>query len=782
LQLPKKKLVSNHTSSMSVYTWGRGDQGQLGCGEMKDLFHLDPLLLEGRMGAVVRLACGDFHCLAVNEFGDVYAWGRGRSGQLGDGTRKPVQKTPQKIEALDQERITDVACGSHHCLAVTQEGKVFQWGACHRFQGSTPNFAEKVAMPGMGEWNERKLKLIEGSHALYYATQCPTADAGNEVTYLSPEVANFGAFVSKDDLFPLQVPGLEHEKIISVSAGYSFSLAVAESGHLYSWGFNEKRQLGLLHRFNQETPVLVSTLAGLGVKIVKACCGQQHVIAMSSDGAVYSWGLGVLGQLGHGDCVDSGLPRPIQYFEGHTVVDIACGSHHSVVVTSAGQVFTFGSSEYGQLGGETDAEDWQTAYSHLHGARSYLGATPKPLPFDFDGLKVVKVSCGDLHSIVLCATGEIYTFGWGLNGALGHGDRRFQHFPRLVAKLKGEKILCVDASSHSTIVATASCVSLFAGDFKTLINNPLYSDLTFVIQNKTIAAHKAIVYPRCSALRTLCESRLTPENNQIIIDDEDFHIFNALIKYMYCDLLPGVPLHHIPKLKKLAFKYSLPHLIYICNRMSFNGSIGGNPTVEVVPSTFALDLSLALQKGNCFSDIQLVLPDGNSVYAHKAVLAARSDYFKTLFEGSFQEGKNPTLHLGEIDLPTLRAVLNYIYTNRITLQLNGSGIVDDTEFAISSDSIVDVLMASGRFLLSGLRQRIERELELNLNLDIVTDLLLVSEIAQSPKLKKACLQMIGKNQDQLKALPEYAQFTKVASPTLMSELDQIFSKMSVTCQ
>jgi alpha-tubulin suppressor-like RCC1 family protein len=79
--------------------------------------------------------------------------------------------------------------------------------------------------------------------------------------------------------------------------------------HLHR-GFNEKRQLGLSHRFNQETPVLISHLAH--IKIVKVKCGQQHSLALSEDGHVYSWGLGVLGQLGHGECRDAGVPTKIE--------------------------------------------------------------------------------------------------------------------------------------------------------------------------------------------------------------------------------------------------------------------------------------------------------------------------------------------------------------------------------------------------------------------------------------------------------------------------------------
>lgn len=54
-------------------------------------------------------------------------------------------------------------------------------------------------------------------------------------------------------------------------------------------GFNEKRQLGILHRFNQEKPQLIKSLADAGVVIAKVECGQQHVLALSTEGQVFSW-------------------------------------------------------------------------------------------------------------------------------------------------------------------------------------------------------------------------------------------------------------------------------------------------------------------------------------------------------------------------------------------------------------------------------------------------------------------------------------------------------------
>lgn len=68
---------------------------------------------------------------------------------------------------------------------------------------------------------------------------------------------NFGAFTPYRQPLPELVSALNKVKVIEVAAGYSFSLAVTSTGEVYSWGFNEKCQLGLGHRYNQSALFLL---------------------------------------------------------------------------------------------------------------------------------------------------------------------------------------------------------------------------------------------------------------------------------------------------------------------------------------------------------------------------------------------------------------------------------------------------------------------------------------------------------------------------------------------
>lgn len=103
------------------------------------------------------------------EFGDVYSFGRGRQGQGGNGT-KSIKSccSPQQVMPLQPERIVKVACGANHCLAVTVEGEVFQWGSMSRFlDNNTEFFGGLVQMPGMSAWNKTRNDLVRESHEAY---------------------------------------------------------------------------------------------------------------------------------------------------------------------------------------------------------------------------------------------------------------------------------------------------------------------------------------------------------------------------------------------------------------------------------------------------------------------------------------------------------------------------------------------------------------------------------------------------------------------------------------
>ena len=77
---------------------------------------------------------------------------------------------------------------------------------------------------------------------------------------------------------------------------------------------------------------------------------SDHSLALTADGAVWSWGDGASGQLGHGDGQTQLLPKRIEALVGRRVVAVSAGYFHSLARTADGAVFTWGEGESGCLG------------------------------------------------------------------------------------------------------------------------------------------------------------------------------------------------------------------------------------------------------------------------------------------------------------------------------------------------------------------------------------------------------------------------------------------------
>ncbi|CAB3376988.1 Hypothetical predicted protein [Cloeon dipterum] len=116
------------SSSGSVFSWGENTYGQLGLGTAEPI--KVPTKISGPLEhkRVVQVACGIDHTLALTSEGEVYAFGRNDTGQLGLGTTDD-HWLPQKVCGLQDGRVvTSVACQALTSFALLQSGEIDSWG------------------------------------------------------------------------------------------------------------------------------------------------------------------------------------------------------------------------------------------------------------------------------------------------------------------------------------------------------------------------------------------------------------------------------------------------------------------------------------------------------------------------------------------------------------------------------------------------------------------------------------------------------------------------------
>ena len=126
---------TDHTVLLSntgcVYSLGLGSRGQLGHGDILD--RKEPAIIEALAGvAMMMVACGSWHSLALSIYGDIYSWGWNEHGQLGHSAGPQAPSTvplPTLIENSDNSlNFATISCGARHSAAVTEDGQLYMWG------------------------------------------------------------------------------------------------------------------------------------------------------------------------------------------------------------------------------------------------------------------------------------------------------------------------------------------------------------------------------------------------------------------------------------------------------------------------------------------------------------------------------------------------------------------------------------------------------------------------------------------------------------------------------
>ncbi|XP_065877352.1 PH, RCC1 and FYVE domains-containing protein 1-like isoform X3 [Euphorbia lathyris] len=381
-----------------VFIWGEwtgdgvlgGGAHRVGSGFGLKMDSLLPKALESTVVLDIQnIACGGRHAALVTKQGEVFSWGEESGGRLGHGVDCDVLH-PKLVDALSSINIELVACGEYHTCAVTLSGDLYTWG------DGTYNFG--------------------------------LLGHGNEVSHWVPKRVN---------------GPLEGIHVSSISCGPWHTAVVTSSGQLFTFGDGTFGVLGHGDRKSVSMPREVESLKGL--RTVRAACGVWHTAAVvevmvgnssssnCSSGKLFTWGDGDKGRLGHGDKEAKLVPTCVAALVEPNFCQVACGHSMTVALTTSGHVYTMGSPVYGQLGNP-----------HADGK----------LPNRVDGRLsksfVEEIACGAYHVAVLTSKTEVYTWGKGANGRLGHGDTDDRNFPSLVEALKDKQVKSIACGTNFT--------------------------------------------------------------------------------------------------------------------------------------------------------------------------------------------------------------------------------------------------------------------------------------------------------------------------------------------
>ena len=288
------------------------------------------------------------------------------------------------------------------------------------------------------------------------------AETGKLFAFGSGTYHQLGTGDTASRLTPARVAGLPLPsiRVRQVAAGSSHTGIVTETGDLFMCGSGINGRLGLGDERNWPKPTPVGRALFGGQTVLMVACGVSHTAVVTLGGAVYTFGSGYEGRLGHGDEEHQLAPRrvPVVAFRpdgspdegGEQIVMVAAGGGHTVALSEAGHVFTWGNNEYGQLG----HNDWE---------RQRAPRQVKPVWFGGQDEKVVFVAAGGTHTLAVTEAGRLYTWGNGLDGRLGHGDTGHRLVPTLIKGFDVKVVMAACGDRHTLVLtedgATWACGS-----------------------------------------------------------------------------------------------------------------------------------------------------------------------------------------------------------------------------------------------------------------------------------------------------------------------------------
>lgn len=316
----------------TLWSCGRNFEGQLGLGSTVTPLAVSTPVQVGALSNWSYVSAGENFSVAVNNAGQVFAWGLNSSGQLADNT---TINRSSPITIINNTGWRQVDAGREHCLGIRSDGSLWSWGSNLTGQLGLDSFANRSS---------------------------PTRITG---------VGTGGGTVD-----PIGVGTYLDWNWKQVSAGTDHSAALTFNGELFTWGKNSNNQLGLEDAETRLTPCRVFSvrlMSNSGIPRAfgnpvnmwnKVWTGDYNTYALDNTGHLWGWGRGSEGQFGDGttgnrsrpDLVGSAYFNP--YYNETNVYNMGWrdfsiakhDSYHCIGVKRDGSLWSWGYNAEGQLG------------------------------------------------------------------------------------------------------------------------------------------------------------------------------------------------------------------------------------------------------------------------------------------------------------------------------------------------------------------------------------------------------------------------------------------------
>ncbi|KAJ8747149.1 hypothetical protein K2173_001706 [Erythroxylum novogranatense] len=253
---------------------------------------------------ITTVAAGGRHTLALSDVGQVWGWGYGGEGQLGLGSRIKMVSSPHLIPCIES------SASERDRSAVVNQGSADLSSQASKLPGSC---VKQIACGG------RHSAVV--------------TDAGVLLTFGWGLYGQCGQGSVTDQLRPTSVNSLSGIQVEGIAAGLWHTVCSTISGSVYAFGGNQFGQLGTGSDQAETRPKLLDSPSLESKRVKAVSCGARHSFILTENGEVFSWGWNKYGQLGLGDTMDRNMPSQVGLLEGCQPKNVACGWWHTLLLS-----------------------------------------------------------------------------------------------------------------------------------------------------------------------------------------------------------------------------------------------------------------------------------------------------------------------------------------------------------------------------------------------------------------------------------------------------------------
>lgn len=358
--------------SGKLYSWGDNSNGILGQGKETGVDVFEPELIMDNITNISYAGTYFASMLAVTNDGSLFSWGSNMYKTLGYIPEGSSVNVPTKIETLKD--VVNVTGGFQSAYAVTGSGAVYSWG--QNMYGSlglglgTTGMAvqETPAQVTGNNFSNILIKEIKTIDNSVYAI----SDNGDLYSWGLNDYGKLGISMDYTPYGAADVPyKVEFDSNRTVKKLYNLNkttYAVTNDGKIYSWGHNGI--WGKLGTGNSNTlmptPVMIagennyltySQRQIVDVALKENSTDRAHVLIVTEDGRLYSWGDNETGQLGLANKVASNVQtsalRVDSVISKEKILKTYTSYSSSYAVSENKILYTWGDNSTGQLGGRT---------------------------------------------------------------------------------------------------------------------------------------------------------------------------------------------------------------------------------------------------------------------------------------------------------------------------------------------------------------------------------------------------------------------------------------------